>query len=139
MNSPFVYVPSELFSGEVEVLRNQNFTRWMSKDLTQAATDFCRNIGFYALYCECSPEQLTRYIFWRPPPGAMMEVRSGRPKEKFEIFDRANQDRKWPLLTLQIIEGDLYSAVWISADYYDAAVKALSYYGINPAQRKRVV
>jgi hypothetical protein len=136
MNSLFVYVPSEHSPGEVEALRNQNFTRWMSKDLAQAATDFCRNLGLYPLYCECSPEQLTRYLFWRLPQGAMLEARSGRTKEKFEIFDRANQDRKWPLLTLQVV-GDIHSAVWISADHYEAAVQALRFYGIAPAQRKR--
>src|SRR4051812_34911136 len=109
MSSPYVYTASELLPGECEFLRQFGLTRWLSKDLAQAAVDFSRNMGLVVLYCETSPENLTRYVFWRLPQGAMLEVRSGRTREKFEIFDRANIERKWPLLTLHKTEADLYS------------------------------
>ena len=68
--------PSKLLIGDVAVLREHTLTRWMSRDLTQAAVDFCRNLGLVPAYSECSAEHLTRYLFWQPPQGALFEVRS---------------------------------------------------------------
>src|SRR5580698_2418821 len=95
------YSASRLGGGDLEFLRQHSLTRWMSPDLTQAAVDFCRNLGLVPAYCECSPDHLTRYLFWRLPQGALIEVRSGRTRDKFEEFDRANQGRNWRLLASQ--------------------------------------
>jgi hypothetical protein len=136
MKTSATYVPSKLLIGEFEVLRQHSLTRWMSRDLTQAAVDFCRNLGLVPAYAECSPDHLTRYLFWRLPQGAAVEVRSGRSKEKFEEFDRANQERNLRLLSLHINESDIYSAVWISADYFAIAKQVLAAHGITCAERK---
>ena len=105
----------------------------------QAAADFCRNIGLVAIYAETSPERLTRYLFWKPPEGARFELRTGRTLEQFKAFDAANAERGWPLLTLHINECDIYSAHWISPDYYKAAVEVLATYGITAAARETAV
>ncbi|MDB6108348.1 MAG: hypothetical protein JWR69_98 [Pedosphaera sp.] len=136
MKTPVTYAPSKLLSGEIEILRQHSLTRWMSRDLTQAAGDFCRNIGLVPAYCECSTDHLTRYLFWRPPTGALIEVRSGRAKEKFEEFDRVNHDRNWQLLSLHINERELYSAVWISSAHFEIAKAFLLAHGITCAERK---
>ena len=128
------YSPSKLLSGEVAVLREHAFTRWMSRDLTQAAVDFCRNLGMAPAYSECSPEHLTRYIFWKPPQGALFEVRSGRTKDKFEALDNTKCDQPWRLLSLHISDTGLYSAVWITSDHYDVAKLYLAAHGIAPAE-----
>jgi len=109
----------------------------MSRDLLQAATDFCKNIGHVAAYCESS-EDGTRCLFWQMPPGACCEVRSGRTKEKFVDFDRANQERGWRLLALHVSKDELYSAVWLSAQHYEAGVAYLKLFGISPADRKAI-
>ena len=134
MNSPATYVPSKLLAGEAELLRQHSFTRWMTRDLLQAATDFCRNIGLYPLYAESGADGLARYIFWRLPAGAFIEVRSGRTKEKFVDYDRGNQERNWRLLSLHVSEADIYSAVWISADQLETARRVLAAQGITPAE-----
>jgi hypothetical protein len=136
MKTPATYVASKLLTGETELLRKHSFTRWLSPDLTQAAVDFCRNLGLYPAYAECSPEHLTRYLFWRLPQDARVEVRSGRSKEKFEEFDLANRGRKMPLLSLHINESDIHSAVWISADHFATAKAILAAHGITCAERK---
>jgi hypothetical protein len=136
MNAPTAYTPSKILSGEGESLRLNSFTRWMSRDLMQAAGDFCRNLGLVPAYCECSPDHLTRYLFWRLPQGALIEVRSGRTKEKFEEFDRANRERNWRLLSLHINESDVYSAVWITSDHYETAKGFLLAHGITTAERR---
>ena len=136
MNASSSYTPSRLLSGDAEELRQSSFTRWMSRDLTQAAADFCRNIGLYPAYCECSKEHLTRYLFWRPPSGAAVEVRSGRAKDKFEEFDRVNRDRNWRLVSLHVNDSSVYSAVWISVEQFSAAKAFLAALGITPAERK---
>jgi len=138
MNTSSTYIQSKILPGDTEALRQQSFTRWMSRDLTQAAGDFCRNLGLVPIYCECSPDHQTRYIFWRLPQGAAFEVRSGRAKDKFEEFDRVNQQRNMPLLSLHINESDIYSAVWISSDYLEAARAFLTKHGITPAERREV-
>jgi len=135
MNTPISYIPSELQSGDAESARQHAFTRWMSRDLLQAATDFCKNIGHVAAYCESSKEG-TRYLFWQMPPGACCEVRSGRTKEKFEDFDRVNQQRGWRLLSLHVSAQEIYSAVWVSAQHYAAGVAFLRLFGISPAERR---
>ena len=135
MKPPISYVPSRVLSGETELLRQYSFTRWMSRDLLQAATDFCRHLGQVALYAEHSPDHLTRYLFWRPPQGAGFEVRSGRCEEQFCAIDQRNAERGWRLLSLHINESDVYSAVWISPDHYGTAVAVLAPYGVTPAQR----
>lgn len=136
MKAPTTYVPSKLLTGDGEALRNHSFTRWMSRDLTQAATDFCRNLGLVPVYCECSNEHLIRYLFWRLPQGAAVEVRSGRAKDKFEEFDCVNREKKWRLISLHVNESDVYSAVWISADHFDVAKAFLSVHGITLPERK---
>ena len=102
----------------------------------QAAGDFCRNLGLVPIYCECSPDHLTRYLFWRVPQGASIEVRSGRTRDKFEEFDRANKERNWRLLSLHVNESDVYSAVWVTSDHYETAKTFLLAHGITTAERR---
>jgi hypothetical protein len=128
------YVPSKLLNGDAGKLREQSLTRWMSRDLTQAAVDFCRNLGLVPAYSECSSQHLTRYLFWKPPEGALIEVRSGRARNAFEEFDSVNRERKFRLLSLHINEGDVYSAVWISPDHYETAKAFLAANGISVAE-----
>jgi len=101
----------------------------------QAATDFCKNIGHVAIYAEYSSEGLTRYLFWRPSPGTSFEVRSGRAKEQFERFDRANAERGHRLLSLHISEQGLYSAVWISPEHYEEGKAYLAVLGITTPEK----
>jgi hypothetical protein len=138
MSTTTAYTPSKLLAGEMELLRQHSFTRWMSRDLMQAAGDFCRNLGLVPAYCECSPDHLTRYLFWRLPQGALIEVRSGRAKEKFEEFDRVNREKGWRLLSLHVNESDVYSAVWISPDHYETAKAFLKAHGITTAENIEV-
>ncbi len=134
MNSSTSFTASKILGGESELIRQHSFTRWMSRDLMQAAGDFCRNLGLIPIYCECSPDHLTRYIFWRPPQGAGFDVRSGRAKDKFEELDKANRERSWKLLSLHVNEADVYSAVWISPDHYETAKAFLLAHGITAAE-----
>jgi hypothetical protein len=133
------YIASKLLGGSGETLRQQSFTRWMSRDLMQAAGDFCRNLGLVPIYCEHSPDHLTRYLFWKPPQGAAVEVRSGRAKDKFEELDRVNRERAWKLLSLHINESDVYSAVWIAPDHYETAKAFLAAHCITAAERREAV
>jgi len=135
MKTSPTYTTSKLLTGDVELLRQHTLTRWMSRDLMQAAGDFCRNLGLVPAYCECSPDHLTRYLFWRLPQGALVEVRSGRTKEKFEEYDSINHDRNYRLLSLHINESEVYSAVWISLDHFETAKAFLATHGITPAER----
>ena len=128
------YTPSRLLTGEVASLRQQTLTRWLSRDFTQAAVDFCRNLGQVPAYSECSPGHLTRYLFWSPPPGALFEVRSGRTKDKFEEIDRSKLSQTWRLLSLHISDEGLYSGVWISSDHYETAKVYLAAHGITAAE-----
>jgi len=136
METPTTYIPSKLLPGDGELLRKHTLTRWLSRDLSQAGVDFCRNLGLVPVYSECSPEHLTRYLFWRPPTGALIEVRSGRTKAKFEEFDQVNRDKNWRLLSLHINESDVYSAVWISSDHFETAKAYLAAHGISTATRQ---
>lgn len=135
MKSPNIYTASKLLTGEGEALRLRSFTRWMSRDLTQAAVDFCRNIGLVPVYTECSPDHRVRYLFWSLPQEALIEVRSGRTKGQFEEFDRANQERGMELLSLHINESDTYSAVWISSGHLEIGKNFLKAFGITFAER----
>lgn len=135
MKTSPTYTPSKLLVGQTEILRQNSLTRWLSSDLSQAAVDFGRNLGLVPGYSETSPDHLTRYLFWRLPQGALIEVRSGRRKEKFEEFDRVNAERSLRLLSLHINESDIYSAVWISSDYLETAKTFLLAHGISPAER----
>jgi hypothetical protein len=135
MNTAKTYVPSKLLTGDVALVRQQALTRWLSRDLMQAAADFCRNLGLFPCYCEQSPENLTRYLFWKLPQGAATEVRTGRTKDKFEEFDRVNRERGWKLLSLHLNESDIYSAVWITPDHYETAKAFLLAHGITVAER----
>ena len=134
MSTVMSYVQSKLLTGAGELSRQHSFTRWMSGDLSQAAVDFSRNLGLVPIYSQCSPDHVTRYIFWRPPQGALFEVRSGRTKEQFEQYDRANRDQNRHLISLHINESDVYSAAWISADHFETAKNFLAALGITPAQ-----
>jgi hypothetical protein len=136
-SSPAVttYTPSKLLAGEAATLRQHTLTRWMSRDLTQAAVDFCRNLGLIPAYNEYSAGHLTRYLFWCPPAGALLEVRSGRTLDKFEEIDRRKLDKAWRLLSLHISEDNLYSAVWISSAHFDIAKAFLAAHGITTAER----
>jgi hypothetical protein len=129
-----IHIASKLISGGGEFLRERTFTRWMSRDLMQAAVDFCRNLGLVPAYAECSPDHLTRYLFWQLPQGALIEVRSGRTKEAFEEFDRVNGGRNMRLLSLHVNASQVYSAVWISSDHFDTAKAFLAAQGISPAE-----
>jgi hypothetical protein len=135
MRNPYTIVPSRLLPGEGEYLRRHAFTRGMSLDLLQAATEFLRNLRLLPVYAECSGDNLHRYLLWSPPEGCGIEVRSGRTQEQFEAFDLANIDRGWVLVSLHLNEKSLYSAVWISSDHAKAAIRFLESYGITPASR----
>jgi hypothetical protein len=130
------YTPSCLLPGDPAILRELTFTRWMSRDLLQAASDFLRNLHLIALYAETSPEGLCRYLCWHPPKGCAFEVHSGRTREQFEQFDQGNIARGWALLTLHVNESDIYSAVWISPAHLETATAMLARYGISPAVRE---
>jgi hypothetical protein len=138
MNKNITYIPSKVLSGNAEILRQHTFTRWMSRDLMQATADFCKNIGLYPVYCETSPDHLTRYLFWRLPQGAITEVRSARTKDKFTEFDQAGFENNRKLLSLHVNESDVYSAVWVSSDHYEIAKTVLTAYGITCAERKEI-
>lgn len=135
----YTYTPSKLLLGETELLRQHSFTRWMSRDLLQPASDFLFNLRLPAIYAECSSEGLHRYICWHPPEGCAIELRSGRTLEQFEKFDHGNVARNWPLLSLHINECHIYSAGWIEPAHYETAKKVLASYGITPASRTPVV
>jgi len=135
MKTNYTYTPSRLLPGETELLRQHSFTRWMSRDLLQAAGDFLKNLRLLAIYAECSPDGGHRYLLWHPPEGCFFEIRSGRTLEQFEEYDRANIARGWPLLSLHINERDIHSAVWVSANHIETAQKVLAAYGITPASR----
>jgi len=136
MPTETIYHPSRLLRGETELLRQHSFTRWMSRDLLQAATDFCRNLGLHAIYCETSPDQLGRYLLWRWPAEVRCEIRSGRTREQFEAFDEVNAERGMPLLTMHINESDIYSAVWLSREHHETAKAFLAAHGITVAERR---
>jgi hypothetical protein len=136
MKSSATYIPSKLLTGDTELLRQHSLTRWMSRDLMQAAADFCRNIGLVPAYSETSPDHLTRYLFWKRPQEAVVEVRSGRTKDLFEELDRANREKNRKLLSLHINESDVYSAVWISSDHFETGKAFLAAHGITPAERR---
>jgi len=134
MNTPPQYTASKVLAGDAGLLRQHSFTRWMSHDLMQAAADFCRNLGLVPVYSECSPEHLTRYLLWKPPQGAFIEVRSGRTRDKFEELDAVSRDKHRRLLSLHINESDVYSAVWISPDHFETARNFLGAHGITTAE-----
>jgi hypothetical protein len=126
-------VPSRLANGDFESARQSAFTRWMAPGLQQAAIDFSRNIGLLPIYSETSRDG-ARYLFWHLPAGATCEVRSGRKKEPFLQFDRANREHGRCLVSLHTSVDGLYSAVWISTGHQSAAVEFLSRFGIAPAE-----
>jgi hypothetical protein len=131
------YTPSLLSSGDdAALLRENAFTRWMSRDLMQAAVDFLKNIGLLPLYAELNADGLTRYLCWRAPKDWGCEVRSGRNLEQFAKFDQGNMARGWPLLTLHISESGIYSAVWLAPNHLELAQKVMAAYGIAPASRE---
>jgi hypothetical protein len=136
MNTPATYISSKLLTGDSELLRQHSLTRWMSRDLMQAAADFCRYLGLVPAYCETSPDHLTRYLFWKRPQDAVIEVRSGRTKDLFEELDRANREKNRRLLSLHVNESDVYSAVWISSDHFETGKAFLAAHGITPAERR---
>jgi hypothetical protein len=136
MNQPTPYTPSKLLGGDAECLRQNSMTRWMSRDMTQASVDFCKNIGLFPAYCECSTEHLTRYLFWRLPSGAAVEVRSGRARDKFEELDRVNRVRGWRLVSLHVNDNELYSGVWVSEAHTEAAKTFLAAHGILLPERR---
>jgi hypothetical protein len=130
------YQPSVLSSGDTaELLRENAFTRWMSRDLMQAAVEFLKNVGLLPLYAEMNAEGLTRYLLWRAPQDWGCEVRSGRNLEQFVKFDQGNVSRGWPLLTLHITEGGIYSAVWLAPNHLKLAQKVMAGYGITQASK----
>jgi hypothetical protein len=108
----------------------------MSRDLLQAATDFCKNIGLFVIYSETACDGQMRYLLWRPPEGGFFEVRSGRTEARFRELDQRNVERRRTLLSLHINENDIYSGVWISPEHHGTAVAILAVYGIGPAERR---
>jgi hypothetical protein len=135
MASRFIYTPSRFLPLADDFVRERSFTRWMTMDLLQAATDFLKNVGLLAIYAETSPKGLHRYLLWNPPQGAYFEVRSGRTREQFEEFDARNAARGWSLLSLHISENGIHSAVWISETHSGAGTAMLQHFGITPAGR----
>ena len=139
MSDPFIYVASELQEGKTALVRQHSFTRWMSGDLMQAMTDFCKNVRLVSIYAEYSPETGHRTLLWHPPEKAFIEVRSKRTRQQFQEIDLRNAANNRPLVSLHIDKNDNYSAVWISAEHLDTAKAVLAFYGITPAQRKNSV
>jgi hypothetical protein len=129
----YIYTPSILLS-QGELLRERSFTRLMSRDLMQPATDFLRHLNLVAIYAECSASG-TRYLLWHPPAKCAFEIRSGRTRDQFEDLDRANIERGWQLLSLDIDQAEIHSAVWISTEHFETATQVLAAYGILPARR----
>jgi len=130
------YTPSLLSTGDdAALLRENAFTKWMSRDLRQTAVDFFKNIGLLPLYAEMNAEGLTRYLCWRAPKDWGCEVRSGRDLEQFAKFDQGNVARGWPLLTLHVNESGMYSAVWLAPNNLELALKVMAAYGITAAIR----
>jgi len=129
------YTPSQLLEGDAGLLREHTFTRWMSRDLLQATTDFVKNIGLLAIYAETNKEGRGRYLFWHAPEGCGREIRSGRTLDQFAEFDRRNDERGWPLLTLHVNEVGIHSAVWLALSHRELALKVLAGYGITPAEK----
>lgn len=125
---------SKLLDGDAALLREHAFTHWMSRDLTQAATDFLKNIGLLVIYAETAKDGRTRYLLWQAPEGWGCEVRSGRTPEQILPFHEANAKRGWPLLTLQVNEVGIYSAVWLAPNHRELAIKVLAGYGVLPAE-----
>jgi hypothetical protein len=108
----------------------------MSRDLRQAAVDFCKNIGLHVIYCEQNENGLTRYLFWNPPPDALIEVRSGRSEERFRAYDQVNKELGRALVSLHVNPENVHSATWISAAHFENAAAFLALHGITPAERK---
>ena len=130
------YTPSLLSSGDnAALLRENAFTRWMSRDLMQAAVDFLKNIGLLPLYAEMNTDGLTRYLCWRAPKDWGCEVRSGRALDQFAKFDQGNVARGWPFLTLHISGDGIYSALWLAPNHLELAQKIMASYGISSAGR----
>ena len=65
----------------------------------------------------------------------MIEVRSGRTKDRFEAVDAVNHEKRWRLLSLHVNESDVYSAVWIPADHFETAKAFLTAHGITTPER----
>ena len=128
------YTPSKLLPGDVALVREHTLTRWLSPDLAQAAVDFSRNLGLLPIYSETSPDHTTRYLFWQPPAGALIEVRSGRTQDQFAKIDDAKRNQPWRLLALHLSDTGLYSAVWISPDHFEIAKTFLAAHGITTAE-----
>ncbi len=129
------YIASQLLDGDAGLLREHAFTRWMSRDLLQATSDFAKNIGLIALYTETDKQGRGRYLLWNAPEGWGCEVRSGRTLEQFVEFDRRNAERGWPLLTLHVNETGIHSAVWLAPNHRPLAIKVLAGYGVTPAEK----
>jgi hypothetical protein len=129
------YTPSRLLDGDAGLLREHALTRWMSRDLLQATTDFAKNIGLIAIYAETNKDGQGRYLLWHAPEGWGCEIRSGRTLDQFAEFDRRNAERGWPLLTLHISETGIHSAVWLAPNHRQLAIKVLAGYGITPAEK----
>jgi len=135
MKTPYIFIPSELAAGETEFLRQHGFTKWMSADLLQMATDFLKKLGLMPVYAEYSSDKKHRYLLWQAPANFACEVRSGRTVEQFIGYDNGNIDRGWKLLSLQINPDGFYSAVWVPDEHVKAAQRFLNGYGITPASR----
>ena len=134
MNHNPVFAASDLSEAQREK-RERSLTSWMSPDLCQATTDFCRNIGLAPIYAESSTSHQTRYLFWNPPEKAGFEVRSGRDQATFLQFDEKNRKRQWELISLHISEDGKHSAVWMAPEHLEVAVDFLENVGISPAVR----
>jgi hypothetical protein len=126
---PSAVAPSRLQDGDHELARQSAFTRWMSRELRQAAVEFSGRIGLAPIYAETSRDG-TRYLFWHVPAGARCEVRSNRTKEQFLEFDRTNRTQGRRLASLHVSADQAYSAVWISSEHHAAAADFLRRFGI---------
>jgi hypothetical protein len=129
---PAGITPSQLKNGEFEIARERAVTRWLSRELRQAAVEFSRKLGLVPIYAETSA-QGTRYLFWHLPPGAMCEVRSGRTEKVFLEFHRKNLSQGRELVSLQVSADRAYSAVWLSSAHRAAATDCLQRFGIAAA------
>ena len=113
-----------------------SLTRWMSKDMRQAAVDFCKNIGLHPIYSEQNENGQARYLFWATPCDALIEVRTGRTEERFRAYDQVNKELGRVLVSLHVNAENIHSATWISAAHFEIAAAFLALHGITPAERK---
>lgn len=128
-----MYHPTRPIPGGHERLRELTFTAWLSPDLHQAAIEFQRHLGLLPLYLECDAALRRRALYCHWPAGSKITAHSGRSETQFLAFDQMYREKGFRLLSLQICEDKLYSAVWVDAPLWEQGVEFLGLYGLSAA------